>query len=104
MDWLTEIAGCQNDPEAINWEGAEDALLELEERAQECFDYCAEGDQTPEVAMLYEMGETMERIADRLNEFLETEEFHHLGEAIADCATLMTLRDQIAGDQSDSLL
>lgn len=48
--------------------------------------------------------ETMERIADRLNEFLETEEFHHLQEAIADCATLMTLRDQIAGDQSESLL
>lgn len=104
MDWLVQIAGCQNDPDAINFDGAEDALLELRDRAQECFEYCEESEETPETAMLFEMGQTMERIADRLDEFLETELFYHLEEAIADCANLMTLRDQIAGVQSDSML
>ena len=104
MDWLVQIAGCQNDPDAINFDGAEDALAELRERADECFEYCESAEQTPETAMLLEMGETMDRIADLLDEFLETELFYHLQEAIDQCANLMVLREQIAASEGTSTL
>jgi hypothetical protein len=103
MDWLVQIAGCQNDPDAINFDGAEDALLELQERAQECFDYCAGAEESAQTALLFEMGQTMERIAGSLDEFLETELFYHLEEAIAECSNLMLLREQIAGAEADTL-
>lgn len=104
MDWLVQIAGCQNDPDAINFDGAEDALLELRERADECFEYCESAEEGPQTAMLFEMGETMDRIADLLDEFLETELFYHLQEAIELCSNLMVLREQIAAAEGTSSL
>ena len=104
MDWLIQIAGCQNDPDAINFDGAEDAVIELRDRADECFEYCQSAEQTPEIAMLIEMGETMDRIADLLDSFLETELFYHLQEAIDCCANLMVLREQITASEGTSTL
>jgi hypothetical protein len=96
LDWLQQIAACQDNPDAINFEGAEDALDELRERAAECWAACDEDDESQQTNLLREMAATMEQIADQLDSFLETELFYHLQEALENCRTLFQLRDLIA--------
>jgi hypothetical protein len=88
------VAG-QNAPETINFEGIEEALVELKGRAVDCYAYCEQAGESPEVSLLYEMAETMDRIALLLDQFLEAQLFYHIQEAVKECENLFSLRDQV---------
>jgi hypothetical protein len=104
LDWLQQIADCRDNPDAINFDGAEEALEELRQRAADCWAECDEEDDSPQTNLLREMAATMERIAEQLDAFLETELFYHLQDALEDCRALFQLRDMVeAADENPEI-
>jgi hypothetical protein len=96
--WLYDLACCHSDLKRIDFDGVEAALEELEQRADQAYLDYGEPDSTAteeERAALLEMAELLRSIANDIDLFLETVEFHHLSEALRRSEELNRVRDTL---------
>ena len=94
LEWLRELAECQDQPELIDFDGAEEALAELRQRSEEIFqEFSPEGEPDPDTATLLEMASLLGSVADCLEEFLDSGLFYKLKEGMEQANELLALRD-----------
>jgi hypothetical protein len=77
--WLSDLLECRDNPDRLDFDGLEDALDELRERAHCERAQLEHQSQNQELdPHLWDMLSQLELVAEELDLFLETELFYHL--------------------------
>ena len=73
LEWIRRLLECEGQPEQVDFEGLEEALLELRQRLE-----LRGHDAEPNLA---DMGDLLAGLCDDLDDFLDSEDFAHLRSA-----------------------